>query len=744
MDGVPDIAEGENGLIEECDSEDDLIPIWIGGNYCGAAHLWGIGVAYVWHTYDNDESCTYAAFAGRIWYRLEGNGEYDPLWANAVPPRWNLGDVKTRRINGVLYRALPAYPAALPYTECHSTDPDAPHTSGPPFPFAITGDPRDWVGRLFLEPYRDPSIPEDAVARLYVNVGSIDPAGVSWYGGFVSCYFQSLETLDLRGWGASTDPSGNPALLHEDLESNGIANPLGWKVGGAITDGTSICMIRHNPTEVLPPSVSLDSLVRPMQVRMTKRVDSTDTPGYLASWAGAAGTMHPADPMSLPMLPTPSQTIVQPPIQLEDGRAFYVPPDSYLDPQHTGYSEEDSHNSDEVCLMSIRGTLPNGQTLSGGRSFVLRRPPIVLVHGIYSGPETWDTSIWVNEGNPGPTKLYKVDYSATSMKGFSENYPKLVETIDQAMYQYRNGNIFPQGESQRPIDKIRFAATRADVVGHSQGGQLARWYIANTTLNRPQSIDRPGWREDIDNFRASSDPNYRWPYLRPSNWGAGSIRRLITLNSPFKGSPMADEAHSTMMPGDPALQIDPIQAFEQVGAIAGTLGDETASNILDSAFGGDEHTCVPDLIVGSVASQILEGSPYPGTNRMPLWHPIGTFLGPGAPSSAVRWSRLNLLERLWVTNFTAMESLLTASNSDWVVGLYSQKNLPVGSTVSPSSRGSEFVGLSHTNVLDNNGARQATGVTGSSEARNQVSFLISITSDTSSFSPFSSQWNIGP
>jgi pimeloyl-ACP methyl ester carboxylesterase len=734
MDGVPDIAEGENGQIEECDSEDDLIPIWIGGNYCGATHQWSIGVHYVWFTYDENESCTYAAFAGRVWYQLEGNGEYDPLWANAAPPRWNLSDVKTRRINGVLYRALPAYPVALPYTECHSTDPDAPYTSGPPRSFAITGDPRDWVGRLFLEPYRDSTIPEDAVVRLYVNVGSVDPAGVSWYGGSVSCYLQSLETLDLGGWGASTDPSGNPALLNEDLESNGIANPLGWKVGGAITDGTSICMIRHSSTDIYPPNTLLDPLVRPMQVRMTKRVDSTGTPGYLASWAGAAGTMHPADPMSLPMLPTPGDSSAQPTIELdEDSRAFYVPPDSYLDPQHTGYSESDSHNSDEECLMSIRGMLPNGQTLRGGRSFVLRRPPVVLVHGVTSNPATWDTVLWNEPSMPIPTRIYKVDYSATNTKGYSENYPILALAIDTALGEYRAANDAGHNPNVG-FHGVRYAATRADVVGHSMGGQLARFYIAD---GMPALIDREGYVEDAHNLRSPAYTDGRWPYLHADNFGAGSIRRLITLGSPFKGSPLANAVSGLTAPGEAGQKASngytALVVIENEKLLPVELEDMLFPGGTAESY--EEPSGVSDLETGSAVQLAMDAATYPSSHKRIPWFPVVGTAGQGIdedPAQGLAWEAVLTLLPLVPNNPTEFDSPLNPITSDLTVAADSQRNWNGAAGHPNGVAGMDFPGTTHSPRFG------LPGETTSAPISQKVGELLS-----GPTTPFPSSWRLG-
>lgn len=67
-------------------------------------------------------------------------------------------------------------------------------------------------------------------------------------------------------------------------------------------------------------------------------------------------------------------------------------------------------------------------------------------------------------------------------------------------------------------ETLNVAATRADVVGHSMGGVLARVYARGVPLSERR--DRPG-----DNW-----------YRRPNNWNRGDINRLITLGATHRGS----------------------------------------------------------------------------------------------------------------------------------------------------------------------------------------------------------------
>ncbi|OGK86737.1 MAG: hypothetical protein A2X52_02755 [Candidatus Rokubacteria bacterium GWC2_70_16] len=67
-------------------------------------------------------------------------------------------------------------------------------------------------------------------------------------------------------------------------------------------------------------------------------------------------------------------------------------------------------------------------------------------------------------------------------------------------------------------DVLNVAVTRADVVGHSMGGVLARVYARGVPLSEPAETAGGNW------------------YRRPDNWNEGDINRLITLGSTHKGS----------------------------------------------------------------------------------------------------------------------------------------------------------------------------------------------------------------
>jgi pimeloyl-ACP methyl ester carboxylesterase len=138
------------------------------------------------------------------------------------------------------------------------------------------------------------------------------------------------------------------------------------------------------------------------------------------------------------------------------------------------------------------------------------RPPVVLIHGLWSNQRTWDdfppfgTPTWSADPR---FHTYRIDYSALNNRS--------VNTI------VGKGGGGPAGEGAfedmvgaiEDYEKLEnIVAVRADVITHSMGGLVAR---------------------------AMSD-NARPFYFQRSTFGRGRIHKLITIDTPHDGSEYAD------------------------------------------------------------------------------------------------------------------------------------------------------------------------------------------------------------
>ncbi len=168
---------------------------------------------------------------------------------------------------------------------------------------------------------------------------------------------------------------------------------------------------------------------------------------------------------------------------VQDAFSFYLAPASY----------GDSSGSRPVTLtFTYTPSIGNGNTTSFTADLNILRPPVMLLHGLWSSSGTWPP---IFNKNDAFHSTFAGDYSGTAGSSYSVNEPQVQGFVETALDQFRaNGN----------------AATQVDVIGHSMGGILTRLYA------------------DSGQF------------LRPDNYNLGDIRRLTTLDTPHWGSTFAN------------------------------------------------------------------------------------------------------------------------------------------------------------------------------------------------------------
>lgn len=202
-------------------------------------------------------------------------------------------------------------------------------------------------------------------------------------------------------------------------------------------------------------------------------------------------------------------------------------------------------------------------------SFALKvvRPPVVLVHGLYdTGSGAWVTkSERVKRLEESlPTKTFPellrksgfvpfvVDYESSNGEAgqkdnssfWSNRYVvwnngkgswlnPMSAVLKNDGEQARSGGIRQAVDFYR--QKLKLAATRADVIGHSMGGVLARVYASDWNPGSSEAsiiATLNSLRESQCRDQSPYNPDYR----RPDNFGQGDINRLITLGTPHHGS----------------------------------------------------------------------------------------------------------------------------------------------------------------------------------------------------------------
>jgi pimeloyl-ACP methyl ester carboxylesterase len=200
---------------------------------------------------------------------------------------------------------------------------------------------------------------------------------------------------------------------------------------------------------------------------------------------------------------------------LQYGFSFLKAPESF----------GDTADSRDVELeFSFTPNIGNGNTTKFKAKTKIVRPPVVLVHGVWSSAGAWGSDY--KKENAFRTTVAG-DYSATNGASFSTNFPRIQDFVSRALKASRDKG---------------YAVTQADVMGHSMGGLLTRLYIGS------------------DKFK------------RPDNFGQGDVRRLISLDSPHSGSTFGNLV-AALHQANPAGADKAVQAITKFAPAGGAVCD---------------------------------------------------------------------------------------------------------------------------------------------------------------------------
>lgn len=364
---------------------------------------------------------------------------------------------------------------------------------------------------------------------------------------------------------------------------------------------------------------------------------------------------------------------------------FYRPPASYL-----SASNGSAMSSNGWPSITIIATSSTGAVL-GTASLTLRPPPVLLVHGLNSGPGTW--------GYPSPAgateyssaytffttldanaseEIGVADYSSQNTSGLATVMPMVLDNLRSLIKDSRDNKI---------------EDTQADAVCHSYGGLICKCLAENA--------------EDVNVARPAGFPQFVWSaayhgtgtpdthYLRDDNDDLGYLDRVVTLGSPLDGSPVA----SVLM------------GYLQSEFGAG--GYQALVNvILDAQFAGNGDA-LSDLATQNAVIQALAAKPAV------QWRPIVITM---APQTQQQLNKELITEYVIASVFLqhfgiSVNNLgLTPTNSDGVVPIESQTDsgyandvkfkVGVGGLFHTQEPGSETVWFDAADLLelDNTGA----------------------------------------
>ncbi len=264
------------------------------------------------------------------------------------------------------------------------------------------------------------------------------------------------------------------------IDDVGRENPVAIELLGEVSEDGSTLPGNVRPLEVAEPKDLIRSIGVLMPIEVTTRPE-----GDLLPWSGPLVVLprlplsNPLEPGAFPYAPRAnrflpiSATHIVPQLSLRAHRisggvgafpaefgAMYVPPEVFVN-RHVSSPSLSEGIPDELIPFGVRDSgrfvrrdeisrirfgLTVGRGLNSRRlvavaaPFMLRRPPVVVVHGINSNNQMWDSRIW-NNGvtNRLRTRVYFADYRTTAHKGYIENLYAVTEAMKRIIADYRSG-----------------------------------------------------------------------------------------------------------------------------------------------------------------------------------------------------------------------------------------------------------------------------------------------------------------
>lgn len=254
-------------------------------------------------------------------------------------------------------------------------------------------------------------------------------------------------------------------------------------------------------------------------------------------------------------------TTTQPVSGLNYGFSYYTPP---------GFYGDASESRTITVEFTFTPNIGNGNTSRLRAQTKIVRPPVMLIHGVWSDGSGWNDGFVKNDQT---RTTYAGDYKSTNGSAFSTNQTRVQGYISQALTNFRRKG---------------YGGTQADVIGHSMGGLLTRLFAGSAN------------------------------YLRPDNLNKGDVHRLITLDTPHFGSNFAN-----LLVG--LHRVNPSKAESTVSGITG--GSIVNGAVCDLS----ENSPALQVLAGgtTLRSQVITGTGGPaGTPANPAQYWGGaTFFG---------------------------------------------------------------------------------------------------------------------
>lgn len=250
---------------------------------------------------------------------------------------------------------------------------------------------------------------------------------------------------------------------------------------------------------------------------------------------------------------------------------------------------------DKLACRSVSLQISNlSNNTSSNLPVIILRPPVVMIHGLWdnwqtwnnfkplvSGPGTVDGRFYVGRvsydtpigpsifSSDPPYAQVQLQNATANSLGFAFNAPSVLARTDYWIDNFKNG--------MNPA-RLPAASIQADIVAHSMGGDIARTMVLQAG------------------------------FLSDDTFGQGSIHKLITIDTPHLGSPLAAMLVSpqeeegciedTILPSVRHFVFNSV-SFGGITSIPGAIGDlSPSSKGLRDIANGNQHPLPTALIAG--------------------------------------------------------------------------------------------------------------------------------------------------
>lgn len=317
--------------------------------------------------------------------------------------------------------------------------------------------------------------------------------------------------------------------------------------------------------------------------------------------------------------------------------AEYVAPD---------YFPEDGSTKTYTININLYCTIDGREkTMKKAVNVEVIRIPVVMVHGLNSSANCWNSMIAYLKSYYQGYQLYPLDYFKTNKNKFEENKNVLYDGFVRF--------LTSKDWNHHVVNKI-------DIVAHSMGGLLTKLFIKNN----------PSYKKNVNKF--------------------------ITINTPHGGSqlgnfmndPKINFIHDIGSSNEVSVPLHPNIPLEGPHVYFRSL----LNKIFDTFYPRDENNnIIPDMSQGAVADLSVNGKAINNINNHSTsginCHAIVTSAVGNAAfiwkdSGGLKWSYSNFYDELGYDNVDNLVSDIFDAENDMVVSVISQKGGLTGNSIS--------------------------------------------------------------